>query len=94
MITRRLTSAFIIALVVSGVFTFWLSQKFTKQPKAAPPPAKSQYVAAAANMEAGQAIRAEPLTTTRNGTPTASGFSTTLARRVTTSCMSSAQTAR
>jgi len=61
MITRRLTSAFIIALVVSGVFTFWLSQKFTKQPKAPPPPAKSQYVAAAANMEAGQAIRAENL---------------------------------
>jgi len=61
MITRRLTSAFIIALVVSGVFTFWLSQKFTKQPKAAPPPAKSQYVAAAANMEAGQAIRADSL---------------------------------
>jgi pilus assembly protein CpaB len=61
MITRRLTSAFIIALVVSGVFTFWLSQRFTKQPKAAPPPPKSQYVAAAANMEAGQAIRADNL---------------------------------
>lgn len=60
MITRRLTSAFIIALVVSGVFTFWLSQRFSKN-KPAPPPPKSQYVAAAANMEAGQAIKPENL---------------------------------
>jgi pilus assembly protein CpaB len=59
-ITRRLTSAFIIALVISGVFTFWLSQKFTKT-RPAPPPPKSQYVAAAANMEAGQVIRPENL---------------------------------
>jgi pilus assembly protein CpaB len=57
---RRLTSAFIIALVVSGIFTYWLSQRFTKT-HAAPPAAKSQYVAAAANMEAGQAIKAENL---------------------------------
>ena len=61
MITRRLTSAFIIALLVSGVFTFWLSQKFTKHAQAPPPPPKSQYVAAAANMEAGQVIKAESL---------------------------------
>jgi pilus assembly protein CpaB len=60
-ITRRLTSAFIIALVVAGVFTFWLSQKFNKAPHAAPPPPKSQYVAAAANMDAGQVIKAENL---------------------------------
>jgi pilus assembly protein CpaB len=59
-LNRRLTSAFIIALVVSGIFTFWLSQKFSKN-KAAPPPQKSQYVAASANMEAGQAIKAENL---------------------------------
>ncbi|MGD0797220.1 MAG: Flp pilus assembly protein CpaB [Acidobacteriaceae bacterium] len=61
MINRRLTIAFIIALVVSGGFTFWLSQKFSKAPRPAPPPPKSQYVAAAANMEAGQAIRADNL---------------------------------
>jgi pilus assembly protein CpaB len=59
-ITRRLTSAFIIALVVSGIFTFWLSQRFSKN-KPAPPPPKSQYVAAAANMEAGQSIKSENL---------------------------------
>ena len=57
---RRLTSAFIIALVVSGIFTYWLSQRFTKT-HAPAPVAKSQYVAAAANMEAGQAIKAENL---------------------------------
>lgn len=60
MITRRLTSAFIIALVVAGIFTFWLSQKFNKT-HVAPPPPKSQYVAASANMEAGQQIKAENL---------------------------------
>ena len=58
MITRRLTSAFIIALVVSGIFTFWLSQRFSKNK---PPPPKSQYVATVANMEAGQAIKPENL---------------------------------
>ena len=59
MITRRLTSAFIIALVVSGIFTFWLSQRFKSRPAPAVP--KSQYVAATANLEAGQAIKAENL---------------------------------
>ena len=59
MITRRLTSAFIIALVISGVFTFWLSQRFKSKP--APPPPKSQYVASATNLEAGQQIKAENL---------------------------------
>ena len=60
MLNRRLTVAFIIALAVSGIFTYWLSQKFSK--KTAPPPApKSQYVAASVNIEAGQAIRAENL---------------------------------
>jgi pilus assembly protein CpaB len=61
MITRRLTSAFIIALVVSGIFTLWLSQRFTKTTRQAPPAPKTQYVTAAANMEAGQVIRAENL---------------------------------
>jgi pilus assembly protein CpaB len=60
-ITRRLTSAFIIALVVSGIFTFWLSQRYAKSAKPAPPTVKSQYVAAGANLEAGQTIKAENL---------------------------------
>jgi pilus assembly protein CpaB len=59
-LNRRLTSALLIALAISGVFTFWLSQKFTKT-HAAPPPPRSQYVTAAANLEAGQMLRAENL---------------------------------
>jgi pilus assembly protein CpaB len=59
-ITRRLAFAFIIALLVSGAFTFWLNQKFSKT-KTPPPPPKSQYAAAAANLEAGQALRADNL---------------------------------
>ncbi len=61
MINRRLTSAFIIALVISGAFTFWLSQRNSKNNRAAPPTPKSKYVAAAANLEADQVIRAENL---------------------------------
>ncbi|MDP9050953.1 MAG: Flp pilus assembly protein CpaB [Acidobacteriota bacterium] len=60
MLNRRLTSAFIIALVVAGVSTLWLSQKFTKT-HVAPPPPRSQYVTAAANLEAGQLLRPENL---------------------------------
>jgi pilus assembly protein CpaB len=59
-LNRRLTSAFIVALVISGIFTYWLSQKYAKKGSAAPV-AKSQYVAASANLEAGQAIKAESL---------------------------------
>ena len=60
MLNRRLASAFIIALVVAGVFTYWLSQRFQKS-HTAPPAPKNQYVAAAANLDAGQAIKAENL---------------------------------
>ena len=60
MITRRLITAFIIALVVSGIFTFWLSQKFSKN-HAPPPPSKNQYVAAVTNLEPGQAVTQENL---------------------------------
>jgi pilus assembly protein CpaB len=58
-ITRRLATAFIIALLISGVFTYYLSQKYSKNRPTAP--AKNQYVAGSINLEAGQAIRAENL---------------------------------
>lgn len=60
MLNRRLTMAFIVALVISGGFTFWLSQKVTKN-RPVPAAAKSQYVAASVSMDAGQAIKAENL---------------------------------
>lgn len=60
MLNRRLASAFIIALVVAGVFTYWLSQRFQRShaPAAAP---KSQYVAATINLDEGQTIKPENL---------------------------------
>jgi pilus assembly protein CpaB len=60
MITRRLASAFIIALIISGIFTLWLNQKFSKA-KPAPPAPKNQYVAASVNLESGQIVRADNL---------------------------------
>ncbi|MGA2437310.1 MAG: Flp pilus assembly protein CpaB [Acidobacteriaceae bacterium] len=56
---RRVTSA-LIALGISGIFTYWLSTRMT-QTHVVAPIAKSQYVAAAANLEADQVIRAENL---------------------------------
>jgi pilus assembly protein CpaB len=58
---RRLTTAFIVALLIAFFSTLWLSSKLAKKGGPAPPPAKSQYVAAAANLEADQVIRAENL---------------------------------
>ena len=59
MVTRRLMSALLVALVISGVFTFWLSRRVGKPQSAVA--AKKQYVAAAANLEAGEVLRAEKL---------------------------------
>ena len=53
---RRLTSAFLIALLISGALTLWIASRFSKN-HSAPPPPKSQYVAAATNLEADQVIR-------------------------------------
>lgn len=55
---RRLTSAFIVALLISGVFTLWLSTRFSKNRTVAPAPEKSQYVAASTSLQADQVIRA------------------------------------
>lgn len=60
MLNRRFVFALIVALFVAGIFTYWLGQKYSKKGPAAQV-AKSQYVAAAANMEAGQVIKAENL---------------------------------
>lgn len=56
---RRVILALFVALAMSGIFTYWLSQKFSK-PRAAAPP-KHQYVAAAVNLEAGELLRAGSL---------------------------------
>ncbi len=52
---RRLIFALVLALGVSGLFTFWLSRKFSK-PNAAVP-TKHQYVAAAVDLNAGERLQ-------------------------------------
>jgi pilus assembly protein CpaB len=52
---RRLILALLIALAMSGLFTYWLGQKFSK-PRASAP-TRHQYVAAAVNLEAGEMLR-------------------------------------
>jgi len=59
MIARRFISALFIALLFSGVFTYWLSKNFAKPRVAAP--AKQQYVAAANPLEAGETLKAANL---------------------------------
>jgi len=58
---RRLTSALIIAVLIYGVFTLWLSTRFSKNRSVTPAPAKSQYVAASSSLQADQVIRANNL---------------------------------
>ena len=52
---KRLITALAIALAISGLFTYWLSQKFSKPHGSAAN--KHQYVAAALNLEAGEALK-------------------------------------
>lgn len=52
---RRIVLALVIALGVSGLFTWWLSKKFSKPNTAAP--VRHQYVAAAVNLDAGEMLR-------------------------------------
>ncbi|MHB1936244.1 MAG: Flp pilus assembly protein CpaB [Acidobacteriaceae bacterium] len=61
MIKRRLTLAFLIALLVSGGCTFMLSRKLRL--RGAPAVATEQYVAAAAPLEAGEILQADKLKT-------------------------------
>jgi len=58
---RRLISAFIIALLISGIFTLWLSSRLSKNRVVVAPVVKNQYVAAATNLQADQIIRANNL---------------------------------
>jgi len=60
--SKRLVTAFFITLVISGVIVLWMNHGNSKPhvTVAAPAP-KTQYVAAAANLDANQVIRAENL---------------------------------
>jgi pilus assembly protein CpaB len=52
---KRLITALLLALGISGLFTFWLSQRFSKVHAAVQ--IKHQYVAAASSLEAGDLLR-------------------------------------
>jgi pilus assembly protein CpaB len=55
MAARRLMIALSVALLVSGLFTFWLSKKFAASHSAKP--SKLQYIAMATDLEAGEILR-------------------------------------
>jgi pilus assembly protein CpaB len=56
---KRLITGLFVALLISCVFTFWLSKKFTKPVAAAP--AKLLYAAAAKDLDAGEVLTADDL---------------------------------
>jgi pilus assembly protein CpaB len=57
---RRLLTALLMALIGSGLFTFWISRKFSKPVAAAP--IKQQYVAAVHSLDSGQTLQKPDLT--------------------------------
>lgn len=57
---RRMMLALVVALVISGLFTFWLSRRVGRPAKVAPPQ-NQEYVAAARALDPGEVIRREDL---------------------------------
>jgi pilus assembly protein CpaB len=72
---KRLTIALITALIVSGLFTFWLSRRVAKAAHVATP-AKQLYVAAGEQLEAGGLLKPGNLQLVEwlTSTPLAGGF--------------------
>lgn len=58
---RRMMLALVVALVISGLFTFWLSRRVAHASRAPIQP-PNQYVAAARSLDPGEVIRREDLT--------------------------------
>jgi pilus assembly protein CpaB len=69
---KRLTTALIIALLVSGLFTFWLSKRVARASHASVPH-KQLYVAAAKTLEAGELLKRESLQQVELPTTTLTG---------------------
>jgi pilus assembly protein CpaB len=59
MLARRLIGALLLAILVSGLFTFWLSKKFTRP--SASNSGRRQYVVTAKTMDAGEALHSANL---------------------------------
>lgn len=58
---RRLMLALVVALIISGLFTFWLSRRFVHAARTNTPP-PNQYVAASRALDPGEIIHREDLT--------------------------------
>lgn len=58
---RRMMLALVVALVISGLFTFWLSRRVGRANRTVAPPQNQQYVAAARTLDPGEVIRREDL---------------------------------
>lgn len=56
---RRLMTALFVALIISGLFTFWLSRRVAHTRAVVQPP--NQYVAAARALDAGEVLKREDL---------------------------------
>jgi pilus assembly protein CpaB len=54
---KRLVTVLFIAVIISGIFTLWLSHQVAKPRSAAAAPAALQYAAAAENLQAGEVLR-------------------------------------
>ncbi len=58
---RRMMLALVVALVISGLFTFWLSRRVAHASRA-PVQQPNQYVASARSLDPGEVVRREDLT--------------------------------
>lgn len=75
---KRITMALTIALVVSGLFTFWMSRRFARAAHVAAP-RKQLYVAAAKALDQGELLKPENLELVEwpTSTPLPGGFTDT-----------------
>ena len=73
--TKRLVMALIIALLISGLFTYWLSTRVSKAAHVTGPK-KQLYVAAGKALDAGESLKPESLQLVEwhASTPLAGGF--------------------
>src|ERR1700722_17383442 len=70
---KRLLMALLVALVVSGLFTLWISRRLAKAARVNVPPER-KYVAASKGLEAGQTLTRASLELITWPTPLTGGF--------------------
>ncbi len=63
MAARRLLTALLIAVAISGLFTFWVGRKISRPHAAPPAPVRQRFVVAARAMQSGEVLEPASLTT-------------------------------